>query len=63
MFAVDAKAVLSAGEAEWLYTEVGSFGVDWDFEWRYGNDGKYVEGKRFLFVRDSDAVAYALRWL
>lgn len=62
MFKVDAKYILEPGEAEWLRTEVGSILRDWDFEWKYSNDGKYVVGKRFLFYRECDAVAYVLRW-
>lgn len=50
------------GEAKWLHDEVGKYGTDWTIEWLQTDTG-LTYGKNMLFKRESDAVAYVLRWL
>ena len=62
MIAIRTSGEQRSGEAKWLRDEVGEYGTDWTIEWLHTNTG-LTYGKNMLFKRESDAVAYALRWL
>ena len=63
MIAVETRAVQQRGENDWLIDNVGEYGDSWEIEWIYASDDIHIVSKRYLFVRESDAVAYVLRWM